>query len=293
MSAERQPIVVGINQSLGAEVALRWALADAHVRDVAIRLVYAYRWRYTYGRIPLYADFPGADLQQGRYVAEQLIANTVDRARELDADVDVAGEAVDGDPAEVLVDESAFASLLVLGSRHLKALGSVMLGSVSAAVSARAGCPTVVVRGQPWSPVGGAAVVVGVDGTQAAETVLQFGFDHASRHHAPLRAVLCWHAHLLGTAMSRPELPAPARVEAWLSESLAGWREKYPDVEVHSEVIKEHAPDGLLIASESQYLLVVGSRGRRAIAGTLLGSVSQGVLHHATCPVAVVPTHRE
>jgi nucleotide-binding universal stress UspA family protein len=293
MAAQQRPIVVGINESPGAEAAIRWAVDDARARKLPVRLIHAYRRSYPFSRIPMYADIPGAEVQEARHMAEGVVGRMIDHARALDPGVEVDGEAIDGDAVETLISQSAYASLLVLGSRHLKALGSVMLGSVSAAVSARAGCPTVVVRGQPWSPVGGAAVVVGVDGTQAAETVLQFGFDHASRHHAPLRAVLCWHAHLLGTAMSRPELPAPARVEAWLSESLAGWREKYPDVEVHSEVIKEHAPDGLLIASQSQYLLVVGSRGRRAIAGTLLGSVSQGVLHHATCPVAVVPTHRE
>ena len=292
MSAEQRPIIVGINQSPGAEVALRWALADARVRNAAVRLVYAYRWRYTYGRVPMYADVPDADLQQARYVAEQLIANTVDRARDLDPDIDVAGEAVDGDAAEVLVDESQFASLLVLGSRHLKAVGSTVLGSVSASASARSACPAVVVRGPAGLPEERPAVVVGVDGTDTSEPVLEFGFEHASRHHVPLRAVLCWHPDLLATMMWRAEPPAPASVEGWLAETVAGWREKFPDVEVHAEVVREHPADGLVLASLSQHLVVVGSRGHHALVGTLLGSVSQAVLHHATCPVAVVPTHR-
>ena len=61
---------------------------------------------------------------------------------------------------------------------------------------------------------------------------------------------------------------------------------------MHPAVIREHPVAGLVLASAAQYLLVVGSRGRHALAGILLGSVSQGVLHHATCPVAIVPTHR-
>jgi nucleotide-binding universal stress UspA family protein len=83
---------------------------------------------------------------------------------------------------------------------------------------------------------------------------------------------------------------APARADAWLSEALAGWREKYPDVVVHAEVIRAHPVAGLVSASTAQYLLVVGKHGHHAMTGTLLGSVSQGVLHHATCPVAVVPS---
>src|SRR6266540_1031008 len=68
--------------------------------------------------------------------------------------------------------------------------------------------------------------------------------------------------------------------------------EKFPDVEGHTEVIREHPADGLVLASLSQHLVVVGSHGHHALTGTLLGPVSQAVLHHATCPVAVVPTHR-
>jgi nucleotide-binding universal stress UspA family protein len=181
----------------------------------------------------------------------------------------------------------------VLGSRHLATLGSTMLGSVSASVAARVHCPAVVVRGPSGLAEEGAAVVIGVDGTQPARDVVEFGFDHASRHRVPLRAVLCWHPDLLATMKWRPEPPAPARAEAWLSETLAGWREKYPDVTVHAEVIREHAVDGLALAARSQHLLVVGSRGRHALAGTLLGSVTLGVLHHATCPVAVIRTHSD
>jgi nucleotide-binding universal stress UspA family protein len=57
---------------------------------------------------------------------------------------------------------------------------------------------------------------------------------------------------------------------------------------VQAAVIREHPVAGLVDASTAQHLLVVGSRGRHALTGTLLGSVSQGVLHHATCPVAVI-----
>jgi hypothetical protein len=110
--------------------------------------------------------------------------------------------------------------------------------------------------------------------------VLQFGFDHASRHRVSLRAVLCWHPDLLAAMMWRPEPPAPERVEAWLPETLAGGREKYRDVELHAEVIREHPADALVLASLSQYLLVVGSRGPHALPGTLLGSVSHGARGH-------------
>ena len=88
----------------------------------------------------------------------------------------------------------------------------------------------------------------------------------------------------------RPEQPVPPRAELWLAETIAGWQEKYPDVAVRSAVIRDHPVSGLVAESMAQRLLVVGNRGQHPFADTLLGSIAQGVLHHATCPVAVIPT---
>ncbi len=277
MSADQRPIVVGVDDSAGTEAALQWAAEDARARDVSVRLVCAYRNAVPRVQVPGYVDIPEVELLRPRQVAEQLVTDAVDRVTAVYPRAEAQGDAIDGDPVSVLVGESARATLVVLGSRHLGTLGSTVLGSVSAGVVARAASPAVVVRGPAGRPEDGAGVVIGVDGTEASEIVLEFGFEHASRHRVPVRAVLCWRLDLLA--------------EAWLAETLAGWQEKFPDVTVHREVIRDYAVAGLLTASTGQHLLVVGNRGRHALAGTLLGSVSQGVLHHATCPVAVVPTH--
>jgi nucleotide-binding universal stress UspA family protein len=239
----------------------------------------------------MYRDIPDADLEEPEPVAEQLIARIIDRAREIDPEVGVEGETIEGRPSQVLVQEASFATELVLGSRQLTALRSAVLGSVGVAVAGRTECPMIAVRGPAGLREEDASVVVGVDATDAAQNVLAVGFDHASRHEVSLRPVLCWHPDLLATMKWRPSPPAPERADDWLSEALAGWREQYPDVTVHPEVIRDHPVAGLVLASSAQYLLVVGTTGHNALPGALLGSVSQGVLHHATCPVAIVPTH--
>jgi nucleotide-binding universal stress UspA family protein len=280
------PIVVGVDDTPGTELALKWAADEALARHVPVRLVTAFRYDMTDGRPPAFATVPLVDVLAARQVAEQILANAVETVT---ADGAVAvGDAMDGTPVHVLVTEAAKASVLVLGSRQLKTFGSAVLGSVSTAVAARSTAPTVVVRGPAGRPEEGAAVVVGLDGTEAPETLLGYAFEHASRHGVSLRAVLCWHPDLLALMSWRAEPPPPARVDAWLAEALGGWQEKYPDVTVHPEVIREHPTAGLVLASAAQHLLVVGKHGRHARA--MLGSVSQGVLHHATCPVAVVPT---
>ncbi len=291
MSVHERTVIVGVDDSPGADAALRWAIDDAGARHAPVRLVCVYRWVPGYGWSAPYVGAPEVDLDYNRKVAEQLIATAIEHAAELAAGVEVSGEAIDGDAVPVLVAESAHAALVVLGSRHLEALGSAVLGSVGAGAAARAACPVVVVRGPAGDPVEHAGVVVGVDGTDASRAVLEFGFAHASRHGVPLRAVLCWRPDLLASMQWRPEPPPPQRAAVWLAEAMAGWNEQYPDVEVHSSVVREHPVSGLVAESAAQYLLVVGSRGRHALAGTLLGSVSQGVLHHASCPVAVVPSH--
>lgn len=280
-------IVVGIDGSSGSQLAVEWAAQEARVRNVPVRLICAFRYELRDGRLPAFVTVSSVELDEPRQVAEQLVAAAVDTVTI--AGVAASGDAVDGDPVQVLVGESAHASALVLGSRQLKAFASAVLGSVGTAVAARSQAPTVLVRGPAGVPEAGAAVVVGIDGSEASETLLGYAFEHASRHRVALRAVLCWHPDLLALMSWRAEPPPPQHVDAWLSEALAGWREKYPDVAVHPKVIREHPSAGLVLASHAQHLLVVGKHGRHPRA--LLGSVSQGVLHHATCPVAVIPTH--
>ncbi len=293
MSTDR--ITVGIDGTDNSEGALDWAVEEANSRRAPIGVVYAYA--FPDNAVPLYgAPLPGevkADAraaEQARKAADGVVATVVARVR-AHADVEVDGYAIPARPQRALIDASNHSSLLVLGSRQAGTVSSVLLGSVSAAVAARAHCPAVVVRGTPGLPEDNPAVVVGIDGYAADQTLLAFAFDYATRHGCPLNAVLCWHPAALASMSWRLPQPPPERAEARLSEALAGWRERYPDVEVHASAVRDHAVSGLLVHSLNQRLLVVGSHNTHALPGTLLGSVSQGVLHHALCPVAVLPTH--
>ena len=283
------PVLVAVNDEPSSDLALRWALSDARTLGVPVRVVHAFSGISR--TEPMYRDIPDANLGQPQHVAEQLVARIIDQAREIDSEVVVKGEAIEGRPGPVLTLEASSATELVLGSRLLSALRSAVLGSVGVAVAGRTACPVIVVRGPAGLSEEDAAVVVGVDATDRAQSVLAVGFDHASRHQVSLRPVLCWHPDVFASRRWRHSSPAPEHAEMWLSEALAGWRDRYPDVAVHPEVVREHPVAGLVLASSAQYLLVVGTAGHHALPGALLGSVSQGVLHRATCPVAVVPTH--
>jgi nucleotide-binding universal stress UspA family protein len=217
------------------------------------------------------------------------VEKALEQGRGIAPELEVTGEVVDGHAADVLTDRSTGAAGVVVGSRQLKALGSALLGSVGAGLAARAHCPVVVVRGPAGLAAEHPAVVVGIDGTDAAEPALAFGFDHASRHGVPLRAVMCWRPDPLASMQWRAEPPAPERAQEWLSETVAAWQQRYPDVPASGGVIRDHPVAGLVAQSAAQQLLVVRSRARGAVTGSLLGSVTQGVLHHATCPVAVLP----
>jgi nucleotide-binding universal stress UspA family protein len=80
---------------------------------------------------------------------------------------------------------------------------------------------------------------------------------------------------------------------ALVAESLAGWQEKYPDVEITRYSVHGDPVEELVRQSENACLLVVGSRGRGGFRGLMLGSVSQGVVHRAQCPVAIIRAPRE
>src|SRR5680860_1528885 len=201
-------------------------------------------------------------------------------------------EMVEASPTTALIDASGQAWLVVVGARGHSQLSGVFLGSVSQHVSQHAACPVVVVR-PPRHALD--RVVVGVDGSPGSSAALEFASEHASRTGAALTVIYAWRSLSSGRGSLRGALPFEDRfseemneAERVLSEAVAGLGERYPEVKVDTEAIPVAPSRCLADASAAASLLVVGSRGRGAFAGMLLGSTSQSILHNAQCSVAVV-----
>lgn len=165
-------------------------------------------------------------------------------------------------------------------------------GSVSAHVATHAPCPVVVVPPR-WEPGSATGVVVGVDGSSVSTAAIDFAFEQAEARNTALTAVLAWHDPVrTGPGDQLPLVYDLDVLEqesaAVLAEAVAGHTAKYPDVDVKQELVRGHADDILIDAGRSAELLVVGSRGRNAFQGLLLGSTSRSLVHYAPCPVAVV-----
>lgn len=283
-----KPIVVGVDGSDSALRAVRWAAREAASRRAPLRLVHAYLLisAYTLVSLPLtVAEVMAEEGRKGLRAAELA-------AREEVPQVEVATQLERDDPAIALIEESKAARLMVLGSRGLGGFTGLMVGSVAVKVVQRAACPTVVVRGDDEDS-GDKPIVVGVDGSPAGEAAIEFAYEQAARVGAGLVAVHTWSDMLPASAF--PGVPG---VFDWpeiqneelevLSERLAGWQEKYPEVQVDRIVTQDRPARSLLAHARGAQLVVVGSRGRGGVAGLLLGSTSQALLHHAPCPVAVV-----
>ena len=135
-------------------------------------------------------------------------------------------------------------------------------------------------------------MVVGIDGTPLSEAAIPFAFAAAAARRVPLVAVHTWLDEINDPALA--ELvdwqTAAVQAEELLAERLAGWGEKYPDVPVQRVVARGRAAQALLDQAARAQLVVVGSRGHGEIAGLLLDSVSNALVHGAGCPVAIVRT---
>lgn len=285
-SSATGPVVVGVDGQEPAARALDWAIAEAQRANAPLHLVHA-------RMMPL----RGPTIESGFAVhtpeSDAILAVATDRAHALAPGLPVTTAAAYRNAAALLVDEARGAACLVVGARHHTALGSVLLGSTSLDVATHSPCPVVVVRELPQQLPDRPGVVVGSDGSELSEAAIAIGFEQADRLGLPLTVVHAWYLDYQGTGLAALEtddvrLVVAEEEEAVASEAVAGWSEKYPDVTVRQRNLRAHPVEALVDYSRGAELLVVGSRGRGGFTGMLLGSVSQGVLHHAHCPVMVV-----
>lgn len=289
------PVIVGVDGSPGSWAAVGLGAWEAKRRHLPLLLVYAYTEPVPYagyGWGP-YPPYP----QSFRDDAREMLTGIEMRTRADHPGVQVRSTLVPGGGASALVELSRTASLVLVGSRGLGGFAGLLLGSVSTQVATHAHAPLIVVRTREGSPAEAGLsdpgpIVVGLDGSPHSAAALAFAAEEASARSVPLVAVYVWWAlpkQLPSTSLTHDTVHGQEQAERMLAEALAGWSEKYPDLEVRRSVINDPSPQWRLIESSREAgLLVVGSRGRGGFASMLLGSVSRTVLNHAHCPVAVI-----
>ncbi|MET8904455.1 universal stress protein [Streptomyces sp. NPDC004538] len=284
-----RPITAGVDGSEESLAALAWAAREAVRREAPLHVVHAWQVR----------DGGEGDRDaQERWVREA-VAEPVRTVTERHPELTVSTELREADdPVAVLLAAAADAGTLVLGSRGHGAVVGFLLGSVGRQVIAEATRPVVLVRAgdEAAGEAAGREVVVGQQGEpEDSADVIGYAFEAAAARGATVRAVRAWalptvFTYSPGSMALADEAGGLEQYERKaLGEALAPWRERFPDVPVVEHVEMGSAGQVLLSVAANAQLMVVGRRARRTAVGARIGSVAHGVLHHAGCPVAVVP----
>ncbi|MFG1676138.1 universal stress protein [Micromonospora sp. NPDC049282] len=278
------PILVGVDGSDCSLAAVDLAVREAALRGRPVRIVYCDPW----ADHPAWAhNDPAGELAGGVLSDPQrAIRAAIDRANT--DEVPVTGEVLAGNPTTVLIRESADADLLVLGHRGRGGFPELLLGSVAVTVAAHAACPVLITRGTPTT---GGEVLVGVDGSPSNHAAIGFAFHEAALRSVDLRALHTRRESNItdhGSMAMGDSGSEYVEQDQVLTEALAGWSQKYPQVVVQRQLATGRAAHALVAASDRAQLVVLGARGRGGLHGRRLGSVSHAVLHHAACPVTIV-----
>lgn len=282
-------VVVGVDGSEHSEQALMWAADAAERQHRPLAIVHS--------RDPMVFGYGastggwGVDwLEVDRAaVAAAKAALSIDAAsvRERHPELRIVEVHDVLDARVALIAASQEAHLLVVGSRGRGPVASLLMGSVSVALTQRAACPVVVVRpvSDATTVVPHAPVVAAIDGTATSALVLAFAIQLADDLDVPLTVVHCVWSVLVGDEDVRNE----GRLS--VAESLAGLGEKHPDVEVTVELLEGPRADRVLDATRTAAVAVVGHDHVSGLHRMVWGSISATVVEQASCPVVVVPGH--
>ena len=291
-------VVVGVDGSPSSLVAVRWAAREAAMRHVPLTVVHvasplsvaASTLAWPAGRVP--EEVLEIQENEARNVIADAIKVAEDSA-EGSGRPEINSELFFGGPVPALVDLSKDAQMVVVGCRGRTGRHRRLLGSVSTGLIHHAHCPVAVIHDEVASSLQAAQlpVLVGIDGSRVSELATAIAFDEASWRGVDLVALhVLWDADT-SSAFGMEWSALQSAAEKTLAESLAGWQDRYPEVNVQLLVEFKNPARHLLEESERAQLVVVGSHGRGGFAGMLLGSVSTAVSQAARVPVIVARQH--
>jgi nucleotide-binding universal stress UspA family protein len=291
--APQRAVVVGVDGSTNSDVALDWAVDEATRKGLQLHIIHAFSTDY-----PLTSIRFGYSIDRLRELALKVRTDSILRARCAKPDLGITWEHLTCGPAAALVGASETADTLVVGAQGMGAARDPLMGSVSAQVAEHAHCPVVVVHTSPTPAPAKAPVVVGIDGSASSMNAIAYAFEQASSRGVGLTALHAGWVEYGDAAAASSIRSADWQMfaqegQALVAESLADWQEKYPDVTVRRRSVRAFPVGALAHESKKACLVVVGTRGCGGFAGLALGSVSQGVMHRARCPVAIVHSAAE
>ncbi|OII70531.1 MULTISPECIES: universal stress protein [unclassified Streptomyces] len=279
------PVVAGVDGSVQARSAALWAAAEADRRRRPLHLVHA---SGTDNRA-LYASVE--TIEKAREAGRDLLAETAELVEERFPDLAVTKEYSSREAVTALREAAGADGTIVVGSRGLGGFGALLLGSVGLGVAARAKVPVIVVRGGDERP-GDGAVVAAVRGSDDLPWA-RYAAREAEARKAELRLLTVWAplAHVGTAAVLLDDIDGVARDRVRETGRLAeALRAEFPGLTVTTEVEGSRSVPGLLVeASHHADLLVLGAHRPPFGIGRSLGHVTHAVLHHAHCPVAIVP----
>jgi nucleotide-binding universal stress UspA family protein len=283
----RSNIVVGVDGSPGSDAAVRWAAREAMMRSVPINLI-----NVVAPTLVSSAMAPNHTITQGE---EERAREILSRARQMIETLaggnrpDIQTERQYAGVVPRLVCASNDALMVVVGDGR-RTSGRGMLGSVATGLLHHANCAVAVVPDADSAQQGAsdAPVLVGIDGSTASEGAVALAFEEASRRGVPLVALLAWSDVGVFPILGMDWRTYRDEGAELLSERLAGWQERYPDVRVHRRLVCDVPERWLVDESKNAQLVILGSGGRAGYAGAHLGSVTSAVVRSAAVPVIVV-----
>lgn len=277
------PITVGLDDTAAGRGALAWAAEEAEARGGTLTICHV--------RGPGAVGGPRSDLSEVE-LTDPVLARQVRQVRQRLGGGRVSLLQPIGDVTKALVPLSRTSDLMVVGGHSS---GDPLRHRIASQLAAWSRCPLVIVRPVPehhGAPFAG-HVVVGVDGTPAAQAALRFGLAHAHRHHLPLAAIAV-DTHTVGdywydeSMLETHFVTEPAPLEL-LAHELDRAGAHYGDLLVKRGVFFGDPVTGLRHAALGAALVVLGRHGDLLPGRLRLGSVGAAFAAHAECALAVVP----